>query len=147
MTDWMALISGYLASGDDGELDVLSRYLHDDVVVHDPSGRTTTGLVHEKEIWQRARAAMPGLRHTIQQIVASESTAAARIRVSGTLHGTFAGVTAEGKPFEIDQALFMRLSKDRVQEIWVIVDTGDFYKQVGAVPEWRGPTMSVENPD
>lgn len=135
MTDWTELVGGYLASGDEGELERLSLYLHEDLIVHDQAGRVVTGIASEKEVWQQARAAMPGLRHAIQEIVSSESTAAARIRVSATLRGSFAGVSAEGKAFEIDQALFMRSREGRIQEIWVIVDTGEFYRQVGAFPE------------
>lgn len=35
---------------------------------------------------------MPGLRHDVREIVSSGSVVAARITVSGTLRGTFAGV-------------------------------------------------------
>jgi predicted ester cyclase len=135
MIDSISLVTGYLAAGDAGELDVLGRYLHDDVVVHNPNGITTTGLEHEKETWWSARSAMPGLRHHIREVVNSGSVVAARITVSGMLRGTFAGVSADGRAFEIDQAIFMHIADGKVEEMWVIVDTGRFYREMGTLPE------------
>ena len=60
---WESFVCGYLAAGDGGELNALGRYLHDDVVIHDPGGTTAIGIDHEKETWRKARNAMVGLRH------------------------------------------------------------------------------------
>lgn len=78
---------------------------------------------------------MQDLRHDVREVLSSGSMVAARITVSGTLHGTFAGVSADGRAFEVDQAIFMLVSGGKAQEIWTIVDTGSFYRQVGAFPE------------
>lgn len=134
MTSAKSLLKAYLASGDAGELDDLGRYLHTDVILHDPNGRAS-GLDHEKETWRASRAAMQDLRHDVREVLSSGSMVAARIKVSGTLHGTFAGVSADGRAFEVDQAIFMLLSGGKVQEIRTIVDTGSFYRQVGVFPE------------
>jgi len=134
VTSVESLLKAYFASGDAGDLDHLGRYLRDDVILHDPNGRAT-GLDHEKETWRAARAAMQDLRHDVREVLSSGSMVAARITVSGTLHGTFAGVSADGRAFEVDQAIFMLVSGGKAQEIWTIVDTGSFYRQVGAFPE------------
>lgn len=134
MTSAESLLKAYLASGDAGELDHLGRYLHDDVVLHDPNGRAS-GLDHEKETWRTSRAAMQDLRHDVREVLSSGSMVAARIKVSGILHGTFAGVSANGRAFEVDQAIFMLVSGGKAQEIWTIVDTGSFYRQVGKFPQ------------
>jgi steroid delta-isomerase-like uncharacterized protein len=135
MTNSESLVKDYLASGDRGELDLLSRYLHDDVILHDPNGQSMRGLDRERETWRVSRAAMSDLRHDVEEVVSSGSLVAARITVSGTLHGPFAGVSAEGGTFEVDQAIFMHLSDGKVQEMWTIVDTGSFYRQVGTYPQ------------
>ena len=132
MSELAALLRGYLAAGDSGNLEALSRYLHDDVVVHDPSGLTATGLEQEKETWRKARQAMPGLNHEVQEIVVEGCVLAARVVVSGTLRGTFAGVSADGKGFKVDQAIFMHIQEGKAKEMWAIVDTGSFRQQVGA---------------
>lgn len=134
MTSVESLLKAYLAAGDAGELDHLGRYLHDDVILHDPNGRGR-GLDHEKETWRASRAAMQDLGHDVREVLSSGSMVAARIKVSGILHGTFAGVSADGRAFEVDQAIFMLVSGGKAQEIWTIVDTGSFYRQVGMFPE------------
>jgi predicted ester cyclase len=73
-----------MASGDGGNLNALGRYLHDDVVIHDPGGATAIGIDHEKETWRKARNAMPGLRHELQEVVCEGSTVAARVELSGS---------------------------------------------------------------
>lgn len=78
---------------------------------------------------------MQDLRHDVREVLSSGSMVAARIKVSGILHGTFAGVSADGRAFEVDQAIFMLVSGGKAQEIWTIVDTGSFYRQVGMFPE------------
>jgi predicted ester cyclase len=134
MTSFESLLKDYLTSGDAGDLDLLGRYLHDDVILHDPDGLTVRGLEHERETWRAARAAMQNLRHDVREVVSSGSAIAARVTVSGKLSGTFAGVSADGREFEIEQAIFMHVNEGKVREMWTIVDTGSFYLQVGAFP-------------
>ena len=132
MSEWELLLRGYLAAGDGGDLDELGNYLHDDVIVHDPDGLRTTGLDHEKETWRRARKAMPGLLHEVQEVVIDGSVLAARVELSGNLVGQFAGISGEGQKFKIDQAIFMHIRDGKGEEIWAIVDSENFRKQVGA---------------
>ena len=132
MSDLKSLLREYLAAGDSGDLEALSHYLHDDLVVHDPSGLTVVGLEGEKETWRKARQAMPGLRHEVQEVVSQGSALAARVVISGTLRGTLGGVSADGKEFKVDQAIFMHIREGKIKELWAIVDTGSFRQQVGA---------------
>lgn len=132
MSDLKSILRGYLAAGDSGELEALSYYLHDDVVVHDPSGLTVKGLDREKETWRKARQAMPGLSHEVQEVVSEGSTLAARAVISDTLRGTFAGFSADEKRFKVEQAIFMHIQEGKAKEMWAIVDTGSFRQQVGA---------------
>jgi predicted ester cyclase len=78
---------------------------------------------------------MPGLHHEVQEVVGEGSAIAVRVVVSGTLRGQFAGVSADGQEFNVDQAIFMHIRDGKGQEIWAIVDTGSFMRQMGAVPE------------
>ena len=132
MSEWESLMRGYLATGDAGELKDLDKYLHDDVIVHDPGGQTNIGLDYEKETWQKARTAMIGLRHEVKEVVGEGSVLAARVELSGTLVGKFAGFTGNGQQFTIDQAIFMHVRDGKGEEIWAIIDSDNFRKQVGA---------------
>lgn len=135
MNELEALLRAYLAAGDAGDLDALDRYVHRDVIVHEPGGRTATGLEHERETWRSALAAMPGLRHEVQDVVCGESTLAARVVILGTLRGEFAGVQADERSFATDQAIFMRIRDGKAAEIWTVVDTGSFLRQVASSPD------------
>ena len=117
MCDWETFVRGYLAAGDGGELNALGRYLHDDVVIHDPGGTTAIGIDHEKETWRKARNAMVGLRHEVQEVVCEGSTVAARVELTGSLQGQFAGITGEGQEFKIDQVIFMHLQNGKCKEL------------------------------
>ena len=135
MNDLEILLRGYLATGDAGDIEALDRYVHHDVVVHEPGGMTAKGLDHELETWRSARVAMLGLHHEIQQVVSGDSAIAARVVISGNLHGKFAGIEADGRSFWTDQAIFIHVRDGKADEIWTVVDTGSFMRQVGTAQE------------
>ena len=132
MSNAESLVRGYLAAGDACELNRVGEYLHEDVVVHDPGGSVTSGLAVEMETWRRARKAMFGLRHKGHEVIADGSTVAARVEISGTLVGEFAGISGNGQEFAIDQAIFMHISEGKANELWAIVDSEGFRTQLGA---------------
>ncbi len=63
------VVSRWLAAGDSGELDVFDELLHPDAVVHAPTGLSTSSVEEEKAVWRDALAAMPDLRHEVQEVV------------------------------------------------------------------------------
>ena len=128
------LLHEWLAVADAGEFDAFRNYLHEDVVVHAPLGLSTQGIDAEINVWKAALAAMPDLRHEIQEVVASSSTVAARVVVTGTHRGDFAGIPATGRPFRIDQAVFAHIRNEKATEVWEIVDTAALLEQLGALP-------------
>jgi predicted ester cyclase len=75
--------------------------MHDVVVVHAPAGLSTCGLDSERESWRNARAAMPRLRHEFFDVLATPSVEAARTVVTGTFDGTYGGLSAQGRHFQM----------------------------------------------
>ena len=132
MADEETLLHKWMAAGDAGDVERFDDYLHPDVIVHAPAGLSTNGIDAEKEVWRAAKAAMPDLRHAIQEIVATGSTIAARVVVTGTLHGTFGGISGSGRSFEIDQALWAHLRDGKIAEAWEIADIAALREQVDA---------------
>ena len=65
----------WFAAGDAGDVDAFDALLHPDVVVHAPMGLSTRGIEAEKQVWRDAVAAMPDLRHSVQDSWASASSA------------------------------------------------------------------------
>lgn len=130
-----SLLERWFAAGDAGNLDAFDELLHADVVVHAPMGLSSQGPEAEKTVWRDALRAMPDLRHDIQEVISVGSTIAARAVVTGTLQGDFAGISANGRSFHVDQGLFAHVRDDKISEAWEIVDTATLLRQIGAIPE------------
>ncbi|MGV3758355.1 MAG: ester cyclase [Actinomycetota bacterium] len=124
------VVSRWLAAGDAGELDRFDDLLHTDVVVHAPAGLSTEGCEAEKAVWRDAVAAMPDLRHEVQEVLVDGDVEMARVIVTGTMTAAFGGVDGTGKPFRIDQAVITHLRDGKVAEAWEIADIGSLRDQV-----------------
>src|SRR5690348_11742721 len=85
MTPQPSVIERWLAAGDSGEVDAFDDLLHADVVVHAPAGLSTDSCAAEKQVWRDALAAMPDLRHAVQEVLVVGEAEMARITVTGTL--------------------------------------------------------------
>ena len=117
-------------AGDAGEVDLFDQYMHSDVIVHAPAGLSTCGLESEKESWRRAKATILDLRHVFIDVLVTPLVEAARTEVTGTFHGTYGGLSAEGRYFKIDQAVFAHIRDGKISELWEIVDVVSLRKQL-----------------
>jgi len=131
MLDSEALLRGLFAAGDAGELEAFDRYLHDDVIVHAPAGLSTVGLENERESWRKANLAIPDLHHEFLDVLSGPTLVMARAVVTGTMRGSYGGLSAQGRPFRADQAVFAHVRDGRIAEIWEIVDTAVLRGQLG----------------
>jgi predicted ester cyclase len=111
-------------------LDAFDKLLHPDAVIHAPLGLTTTSRDAEKEVWKEALAAMPDLRHDVQEVVVDGEVEMARVVVTGTMGASFAGVEGSGRSFRIDQAVITHLRDGKVIEAWEIADIAALRAQV-----------------
>ena len=120
----------WFAAGDAGDFDAFDDLLHADVVVHAPRGLSTTSADEEKAVWRDALAAMPDLRHEVQEVLVDGDVEMARVVVTGTMSTSFAGVEGTGRAFRIDQAVITHLRDGKVAEAWEIADIGALEAQV-----------------
>jgi len=67
--DHSSVVARWLAAGDSGDVEAFDDLLHGDVVVHAPRGLSTEHLEAEKQVWRDAVAAMPDLRHEVQEVL------------------------------------------------------------------------------
>jgi predicted ester cyclase len=125
-----SVVHRWLAAGDAGEVDLFDELMHADAVVHAPRGLSTTSREEEKAVWRGAVAAMPGLRHEVQEVVVDGDTEMARVVVSGTLAHDFGGVEATGRSFRMDQAVIVHLRDGKIAEAWEIADVGGLEAQL-----------------
>ena len=114
----------WLAAGDAGDLDAFDDLLHPNSIIHAPFG------LHEKAVWRDALAAMPDLRHHVQEVVVDGDVEMARVVVTGTMTAAFAGVEGTGRSFQIDQAVVTHLRDGKVVEAWEIADIAALLAQV-----------------
>ena len=124
------VVGRWLAAGDAGDLEAFNELLHEDVVVHAPAGLSTSSLEAEKAVWREALAAIPDLRHAVQEVVAAGEVEMARVVVTGTMEAGFAGVGGSGRSFRIDQAVVAHLRDGKVAEAWEIADIAALRDQV-----------------
>lgn len=120
----------WLAAGDAGDLDAFDELLHPDAIIHAPAGLSTTSADEEKAVWQEALAAMPDLRHDVQEVLVDGDVEMARVVVTGALTTTFGGVEGTGRSFRIDQAVITHLRDGKVAEAWEIADIAALKAQV-----------------
>lgn len=121
----------WLEAGDAGDLDTFDELLHPDAVVHAPLGLSTTSVEDEKAVWKDALAAMPNIRHDVQEVLVDGDVEMARVVVTGTMEASLAGVGGSGRSFRIDQAVITHLRDGKVIEAWEIADVAALRAQVG----------------
>jgi predicted ester cyclase len=122
----------WLAAGDDGDLDAFDDLLQPDVVVHAPAGLSTHSAAAEKLVWRDAVAAIPDLRHEVQEVVVDGDVEMARVIVTGTMKAAFGGVAGSGRGFRIDQAVITHLRDGKVAEAWEIADVAALKDQASS---------------
>lgn len=120
----------WLAAGDAGDLERFDDLLHPDAIIHAPRGLSTTSLEEEKAVWAAALAAIPDIRHDVQEVVVEGDVEMARVVVTGTMQSSFAGVETSGRGFRIDQAVITHLRDGKIAEAWEIADVAALQAQV-----------------
>ena len=124
MDELRSVVARWLSAGDSGDVEAFDGLLRRDVVVHAPRGLSTQDLQSEKQVWRDAVAAIPGLRHEVQEVVVQGNVEVARVIVTGTLRHDFAGVPGSGRSFRMDQAVICHLEDGKIAEAWEIADVG-----------------------
>jgi len=124
-----SVVARWLAAGDAGDVDAFDALLHPDVVVRAPRGLSTTDREAEKQVWREAVAAMPDLRHEVQEVVVEGDVQVARVVVTGTLVQEFGGIPGRGRPFRMDQAVICHLDGGLIAEAWEIADVAALIDQ------------------
>jgi len=119
----------WLEAGDRGDVDQFDDLLHADAVIHAPRGLSTDSRDAEKSVWLAAIAAMPDLRHEVQEVIVDGDTEMARVVVTGTLVAEFGGFPGSGRSFHMDQAVICHLRDGKIIEAWEIADVGSLSDQ------------------
>jgi predicted ester cyclase len=130
-----SIVCRWLEAGDAGDLDAFDDLLVPDALIHAPRGLSTNSREAEKAVWREALAAMPDLRHDVQEVLVDRDIEMARIVVTGTMAATFGGVRGSGRSFQMDQAVIALLRDGRIAEAWEIADVAALDRQVTSTDE------------
>ena len=81
-----------------------------------------------------ALAAFPDLRRVVDGVVVDEFGAAVRWRLIGTHKGAYGGFPATGRQVELSGCSFFEFENERVQRLFVYVDTAGLARQLAEAP-------------
>jgi steroid delta-isomerase-like uncharacterized protein len=118
-----------------GDLDSYAELVADDFVEHD----YVPGLPATKEgmldYFRLILSAFPDLRMEVEDLIASDDKAVARVKATGTHRGDFMGVPPTGSHIEIQLIDIMGFDgAGRVSEHWGVADMLTLMQQIGVVP-------------
>ena len=80
------------------------------------------------------RTAFPDIRYTVEDVIDSGDRWVGRFTATGTMTGTFAGMSATGKQATWNEIHILRVSNGHVLEHWGVVQELSMLVQLGAIP-------------
>jgi steroid delta-isomerase-like uncharacterized protein len=76
-------------------------------------------------------SAFPDMHFVVEDLVTGGDTVSIRLIHRGTHLGTWKGIAATGKSFEVDVMCFLRFDEGRIVEIWEVADEYAMWEQLG----------------
>lgn len=117
-----------------GNVSVFEETIADTVLFHYAGSPRRLSLEQMSDIVLRWREAFPDLRMVIQELLIQEDLAAARMTLSGTHEGPWAGADPTGKEVSMSLMMFFRFEDDKMVELWESDDQLGFRQQLGILP-------------
>jgi steroid delta-isomerase-like uncharacterized protein len=98
-------------------------------------GSETSGIPAFLAYVDAVHAALDNYRCTIEELVADERRASARMMFSGRHCGPLLGVPATGREVCWAGAAFFTIERDRIESLWVLGDVAGLKRQLGVTGE------------
>lgn len=89
--------------------------------------QTAENLIQIVERW---KAAFPDLRFTVEEIIAEDNMAAARLVYQGTQQAEWKGILATGRNITVHEMMFFRFEAGRILEVWEVADEYSLRQQL-----------------
>jgi steroid delta-isomerase-like uncharacterized protein len=124
LSEYKAVIQGFVAAGNNRDFDRLSRYVADDVVRHCQAtpGLEVTNLGQFIAFMEADVAVCPDSRVDVQQMVAEGDRVAIWATYTGTQEGVMGPFPPSGKQMVLEFAAIFRFEESKIAEFWVIWD-------------------------
>jgi steroid delta-isomerase-like uncharacterized protein len=104
-----------------GDLDAIDETYAADVIIHQAAPGNPGGIEGVKLSVSGARAALPDLQFTVEELVVDGDKAANRWSITGTQQGEFMGAPPTGKKTTMSGISMMRIANGKIAEIWTAV--------------------------
>jgi predicted ester cyclase len=130
-----ALIKQYFVELDKGVVEDVDsfadKYLSPECIWHFPGGLTVDGIQAIKEYIVETNTALPGLTHTIDDVIAEGDKVAIRMTAKGTHQYEFMGIRPTGKEFTVTGASILVIFEGKIVKWWIESDYLSFMQQLG----------------
>lgn len=117
-----------------GNLDIIEEILATNCVLHFPGGIDLYGPEGYKEFRAPLDAALPDLKHSIEDIIVEGEKVVVRFMLRGTYRGEFMGIAPTGKQVILTSIAIYRLADGKVVEVWCNADDFGLMQQLGVIP-------------
>jgi predicted ester cyclase len=114
---------------------VAAEILDPDLRFRSSLGLDLAGLAGFVDYMRSIHAALAGYTCVIEDLIATEHRAAARLRFSGVHRGLFFGVAPTFREISWGGAAFFTTDRGRITELWVLGDVDAVKRQLGAAPD------------
>ncbi|GAA5063868.1 ester cyclase [Haladaptatus pallidirubidus] len=91
------------------------------------------------------REAFPDLIFELHDVFGDENKVAVRATMRGTHQGEYLGIAPTGNQVEVETITILRISGERIVEVWSEMDSLTWFQQLGAVPQmdWQAEEPST----
>jgi steroid delta-isomerase-like uncharacterized protein len=120
-------------------LDVVDEIISDNITFRGSLSVTLQGRDEFKQYVALVRAAFPDFHNAIEDLIAEGDKVVARLTYRGTHQGALFGIAPTGKPVTYVGIALFRIADGKIVDGWVIGDTMNLMRQLGAMPatEWH----------
>ena len=126
-----AVVRACFENASQGRFDALEDIVTGDYVLHPGEIRGADGL---REMVQRYRDALAGLKVTVDQQFTDGAYVATRYTITGTHDGDLMGTPPSGRDVSFTGITISRCEGGRIAEEWEITDVVGLLGQIGALP-------------
>ncbi len=110
----------------------LEAYFRPDVRVHSlsPGIEAGVGLAYLRSLAQSLFNAFPDVQFKIEDVIQAGDRLAARLTLTGTQRGDFAGIAASGRRMTVYDFAMYRIVDDKFSDVWSLVDMQGMRQQL-----------------
>jgi steroid delta-isomerase-like uncharacterized protein len=117
-----------------GNISKCSDFIAKDIVLHDPAfTKPIRGLDAFTTMEMQYTQSFPGKKAIIEELFTTDDKVIVRWRCQGTHKGSFNGISATNKPFNISGISIYRFDRGKIVEVWQNWDRLGLLEQIGEI--------------